>query len=260
MGDKNSIVADDNQTFFHNVDYYLKDFDDLHLYLIFEGYYGDSYSFDDEDYTYTGRFEANFTAEEYYGEYCETNYSGPITPDVLYLQINGIDEYTPEVIAMDLYKYFDDGIEDVIFDLTCNPGGYIYSMNDMIAFFTDQPYSVFEYDYKYDSIRNVVFDSDVKKIDANLYVLISKSTYSAANVLAGYLQSNGLATILGEDSNGGSSAVEYILGPGGMVIASPSLFHYSDEYATVFEYGIHVDYQVDPTDELAIITYVRNQR
>ena len=114
--------------------------------------------------------------------------------------------------------------------------------------------------FKYNGSYQYHFNSQINKIPQTIYIKTSASSYSASNMFAAYLQSNDLATIIGDSSSGGSSYIDSIYAPGGIVIFAPTLYHNSDEYGSYYEYGVLVDYIVSITDEDSTITLIEELR
>ena len=119
-------------------------------------------------------------------------------------------------------------IENVVLDLTVNSGGSLASMVSALGFLTDEPvpYSYGNLITKNDTVEYYLVDTDgdgdYRDADAydmyDWYVLTSPVTFSAANFFASIVKDAGIATIIGEQSGGGTCAVFTLVLPDGMTV------------------------------------------
>jgi carboxyl-terminal processing protease len=125
---------------------------------------------------------------------------------VVYIQISSISSQVSNDVAIALAKYpHSNGI---VLDLRDNPGGLLDVAVDVASQFLQEG-TVVSYSRKNQS--EVVLESTNKNPDsAPMTVLISRSTASAAEVIAGALQDRNRAVIIGEKSYGKGTVQEII--------------------------------------------------
>lgn len=119
-------------------------------------------------------------------------------------------------------------IENVVLDLTLNSGGMLAAMVSALGFLTDEP---IEYSYGNLITKNYAVDyylvdsdddGDYRDEDAynmyDWYVLTSPLTFSAANFFTSIAKDMGIATVIGEQSGGGTCSVFTLVLPDGMTV------------------------------------------
>lgn len=119
-------------------------------------------------------------------------------------------------------------IKNVVLDLTTNSGGSLAAMVSALGFLTDEPipYSYGNLITKSDSVEYYLVDTDddgdYKDADAydmyDWYVLTSPLTFSAANFFASIVKDMGIATVVGEQSGGGTCSVFTLVLPDGTTV------------------------------------------
>ena len=243
-----STLKGDNLSFYQMIDFFIKDFDDMHMGLAFEGYYGDLYVFDDANYTYEGRTKKSMDDAEIYLDYCESNYSQQLTESISLIAINSFDTYTAEIFAYEKDLLIGQQTTDLIIDFTCNEGGYVFAMMDMLPYVIG---STFQINFKHHTLgamHTYYFESGINQLSINFYIKTSSITYSAANIFTAYAKTYGDAIVIGEPSSGGSSHVDTLFGPAGLLIQVPFSFHFTTHLGHNYEYGIPVDYTFTSQD------------
>lgn len=125
---------------------------------------------------------------------------------------------------------------NVVLDLAWNGGGSIAAMWRALGFLTDEPIEYLtrstisgatsaEY-YAVDADGDGDFTDDDAYDQYKWYVLTSKLSFSAANLFTAIAKEQGIATVIGERSGGGTCAVYTIVLPDGTTtnISSPIVF------------------------------------
>lgn len=171
-------------------------------------------------------------------------------------------------------------IENVVLDLTLNSGGMLAAMVSALGFLTDEP---IEYSYGNLITKNYAVDyylvdsdddGDYRDEDAydmyDWYVLTSPLTFSAANFFTSIAKDMGIATVIGEQSGGGTCSVFTLVLPDGMTvnISGSHLVLQSPAYSegvvvggNLVESGITPDIALERQyfyDDQAIIEAIRN--
>jgi hypothetical protein len=234
--------------YYQVLDFTFEDFSDGHLTMIYEGYYGTAYEFDYSNYEYQGRMEEHYNTIEVMETYCSESYSSLLTEDIALIFVEDFSTYALEVFAVDVLKYVKDNVIDVVIDMSCNSGGYLMELMDMLAFLTDDVITIHKANFKYGGLTTSTYTSLIPKIEQNLYIKTSPITYSSANIFTLYAKENNLATIIGTPSTGGSSHVIYLIGPAGMIFAAPSMYHFTNLQLYQFEFGVQPNYIIDNID------------
>ncbi|MFU8793725.1 MAG: S41 family peptidase, partial [Acholeplasmataceae bacterium] len=246
----------DNLSFYTLIDFLIKDFDDMHMGLAFEGYYGDVYEFNDDAYIYQGRTKKNMDDEEVYQDYCENTHSQKLNTEISLLVVNTFDTYTAEIFAYEKDMLVNDDTTDVIIDFTCNAGGFMYAMMDMLPYVMNNPLQITFKHHTLGAMHQYYFTSGINKLSANLYIKTSSLTYSAANIFTLYAKAYGDAIVIGEQSSGGSSHVDTVFAPAGMLIQVPFAFHLTTHLGENFEYGVPVDHIFTSQDLVDLIDLI----
>lgn len=118
------------------------------------------------------------------------------------------------------------GIENVIFDVTCNGGGDSNALIQMLGVM-GREYSTCQYDPLTEAHSELVYrvdtdlDGDFDEQDSfegqyDFFVLTSPYSFSCGNMFPYIAKTNGLATIIGQQSGGGACVVAYTVTPDGM--------------------------------------------
>ena len=159
------------------------------------------------------------------------------------------------------YKSFKEleaktGIENVIFDITCNGGGDTNALVPMAGFLTDvvrcNMYNPLNKQngalaYKVDTNLDGKYDeNDNYAGKYNFYILTSHFSFSCANLFPHMLKENGVAKIIGEQSGGGACVVYYTATPDGRCyrISGNMRNGYDDNHAAHDDFGVEVDYEL----------------
>lgn len=119
-------------------------------------------------------------------------------------------------------------IKNVVLDLTINSGGSLAAMVSALGFLTDEPIP-----YTYGNLITENHVAEYYLVDADddgdytdedaydmyeWYVLTSPLTFSAANFFASIAKDTGIATVIGEQSGGGTCSVFTLVLPDGTTV------------------------------------------
>lgn len=141
-----------------------------------------------------------------------------LTDDIGYIKVNRFSETTHEEFDDALEELNDAGISKLVLDLRDNPGGYIYTAEQILDEFLDKDKLLL-------ITRNKNGDENksyaTRKGDfqkGEIYVLINENSASASEIVAGALQDNDKGIIIGRRSFGkGLVQREMALGDGSAV-------------------------------------------
>ncbi len=113
-----------------------------------------------------------------------------------------------------ILEFKKSGLKNLILDLRNNPGGYMSSAINIASYFIDQGNIIVKENFgdsgEKESIHRSKGFDDIRNIDYKLAVLINRGSASASEIVAGALQDNNRAIIIGEKSFGKGSVQELI--------------------------------------------------
>ena len=166
------------------------------------------------------------------------------TTTVAVVQIDQFTDTTPSELrqAMSMVK-----APKLVLDLRGNPGGLVESLVDIAGMFMG-PKPVFMYR---DNEQTTVISTKTPQIyTGKLYVLVDRYSASAAEMLAGALQDNKRATIVGERTFGkGVGQTLFDLDDGSLLYLTTFEFR-TPTGKVINNYGIDPDIKVDPATAL----------
>ncbi|MDX1461421.1 MAG: S41 family peptidase [Marinirhabdus sp.] len=190
-----------------------------------------------------------------------------------YIKINRFAETTHDEFDEALEKLNDQGISKLVLDLRDNPGGYIFTAEEILDEFLDKDQLLLITRNK-NGDENKTYATrkgDFQK--GKIYVLINENSASASEIIAGALQDNDKGTIIGRRSFGkGLVQREMALGDGSAVRLTIARYYtptgrsiqkpygdgndaYYDEYESRYENGElrHAD-SIKVADSLKYVT------
>ena len=169
------------------------------------------------------------------------------TTTVAVVQIDQFTDTTPSELrqAMGMVK-----APKLILDLRGNPGGLVESLVDVAGMFMG-PKPVFMYR---DNEQTTVISTKTPQIyTGKIYVLVDRYSASAAEMLAGALQDNKRATIVGERTFGkGVGQTLFDLDDGSLLYLTTFEFR-TPTGKIINNYGIDPDIKVDPASALEYV-------
>ena len=141
------------------------------------------------------------------GEDNERQRIGIITLPSFYADFDGGDTSCSDDVKMLLNRLIDEKIDGLVFDLRNNGGGALEEVRKMTGFFTTRQPVV--------QVKNTLGQVQVKEsenrrplYDGPMLVLTDKSSASASEILAGALQDNNRAVVVGDSSTFGKGTVQ----------------------------------------------------
>ncbi|CCV63792.1 hypothetical protein BN85402150 [Alteracholeplasma palmae J233] len=101
-----------------------------------------------------------------------------------------------------------------------------------------------------------------RKADASWYILTSKVTFSAANLMASIAKNQSIATLIGTQSGGGASSIIPVISPTGTAfhMSSLNVLSYKDKQTNTYhdiENGIKPDIEL-PVSKLNDYNHILN--
>ncbi|RDK88315.1 S41 family peptidase [Marinirhabdus gelatinilytica] len=141
-----------------------------------------------------------------------------LADDVGYIKINRFAETTSEEFDDALEKLTNQGISRLVLDLRDNPGGYIYTAEEILDEFLGKDKLLLITRNKKGEETKSYATRRGDFEDGKIYVLINENSASASEIVAGALQDNDKGTIIGRRSFGkGLVQREMALGDGSAV-------------------------------------------
>lgn len=126
-----------------------------------------------------------------------------VTPDIGYIKVNRFSATTYEEFQSGLKKLKEKGMQKLILDLQGNPGGYMNMAIEMADEFLGSGKRIVSQkgkERKYNAEASATNRGEFEKGD--LVVLVNEGSASASEILAGALQDNDRALIVGRRSFG----------------------------------------------------------
>lgn len=141
-----------------------------------------------------------------------------LTDKIGYIKVNRFAETTSEEFDNALEKLTDNGISRLVLDLRDNPGGYIYTAEEILDEFLGKDKLLLITRNKKGEETKSYATRRGDFENGKIYVLINENSASASEIVAGALQDNDKGTIIGRRSFGkGLVQREMSLGDGSAV-------------------------------------------
>ncbi len=105
--------------------------------------------------------------------------------------------------------------ENVVIDLSYNTGGNLGAVLRIFGYMTEERFAYHSQNPADGSAYTLWIESDYVAYDYNWYIMTSKVTFSAANLMASMAKEQGIATVIGQPSSGGASSIGHFNTPDG---------------------------------------------
>lgn len=129
------------------------------------------------------------------------------------IKIYSFSEHVTGLFKEAMQEFSSTNSNRLIIDLRGNPGGYLEAAVDISSYFVPAGKVVVSQDYgskqKIEQLRSLGYDLLANK-KVKVVVLVDGGSASASEIVAGALQDNKVATIIGEKTFGKGSVQEYI--------------------------------------------------
>ena len=129
-------------------------------------------------------------------------FSYELKDDIGYIKIDRFIKDTHVDFKLAIENFNDKGIKKLILDLRDNPGGYLFSAEKISDVFLEKDQKIVIVKSSKGEIKEKLASGEGIFKDGNICILINKNSASASEVLAGALQDNDKAFIIGETSFG----------------------------------------------------------
>lgn len=133
-------------------------------------------------------------------------------PGIYYIRLYSFTAQSPGLFRGALRDFVLSGDHKLILDLRGNPGGYLDAAWDMASYFLPAGASVVTEDFGKNAPPNVFRSKGYNAFNSNLrmLVLVDGGSASASEILAGALQENGVAKLVGSKTFGKGSVQELV--------------------------------------------------
>ncbi len=226
-------------TAFHTaLEAFLIDRNDLHTRMVTAGYndpnfvYSESYPIGSKLETITEAQEVNACATRS-EEFVERRFNRTLILEINAFTVNTKD-YLEEIpfIAM----------TNVVIDLSCNTGGALLGVIELLTYMTDEPIEIKTINPLTGQLFVESYLSVTRRAEStHFYVITSPVTYSAANLFVSIVKDMNLGFVIGQDSLGGACAIQFTTLPDGTILVSSSHFALLNQAGELIEDGVEVD-------------------
>lgn len=132
--------------------------------------------------------------------------------DIFVISIYNFSANMPALFRTALQEFADANTDKLVIDLRGNPGGYLEAAVDMVSWFLPSGKTIVIEDFGDKAERETQRSRgyDVFTDDLKIVVLVDQGSASASEIVAGALQDNGRATLVGEKTYGKGSVQELL--------------------------------------------------
>ncbi len=168
-------------------------------------------------------------------------------PEIGYIRLNQFHAHSAGEMVDSVNRLInEDKIKGLILDLRNNGGGEFGASISVASIFLDGEEVVSEVDAKG---NKTVHRASSGKIDLPLVVLVNQDSASAAEILAGALQDNKRALLLGQKTFGKGLVQTLYPLPDGGALKLTTRKYFTPEGTDINEIGIYPDYEVENDPE-----------
>lgn len=250
VDDLRATASSDNYT--NAFSDYIVDLEDSHT-SVYMYMYGRDYS--TYEGAYTEKEMANFDQDEIKREVagCTTMNDAVTTKELSSNTVLvNVPTFMEEDFSDDYFEVIDSvrDYENIVLDIKCNTGGYLGNAPILLYPFTDEAIDINFRDTNESIVTSTYEKSDDIEIDlvsdANVYLVTSNVTFSAANLAASLFETYGIGEIIGSKSGGGTAAIAIVSSPSGAIMSMSfgSSIIVDNDYELI-EDGIEVDYEIN---------------
>ncbi len=165
-----------------------------------------------------------------------------------YISLNRFGDSTTEEVTDAVTAVMKEDISGLIFDVRFNGGGYFDKAIDLTSMFMQQGKIVSVVRREGEPSHHYVSGRPIAP-EIPLVILINEGSASASEILAGALQDNGRATILGKKSFGKGTVQEVFNLPGDSSIRITTAKWLTPNGTDLGKEGVHPDIEVERTLE-----------
>ncbi len=157
-----------------------------------------------------------------------------------------------ELFRGELRKFVQSGDKKLILDLRGNPGGYLEAAVQMASFFLPIGQTIVTEDYKgkqTNSVHRSLGYNVFAGKGVKMAILVNQGSASASEILAGALQQNGVATVVGMPTFGKGSVQQLLQLGGGAEIKITVARWLTPNGSSISDGGLQPDIKAERTAE-----------
>ncbi|WFQ94485.1 S41 family peptidase [Mycoplasma feriruminatoris] len=155
------------------------------------------------------------------------------------------EETSAQHIEKSLKQAQEKGIENIIFNVTQNGGGFIGAAYEIMGFLTDKPFKVYNYNPLSKEQKVETIKSKYNKFNFNYYILTSPYSFSAGNIFPQIAKDNKVAKLIGYKTFGGASSIGYFILPTGDIIQLSTNNVFTSSKFRSLEFGVKPDVMLE---------------
>ncbi len=190
----------------------------------------------------------NITRDEIHVPSVESEVKEHAGKRIGYIALNRFGDTTTEEVGQEVKKLLSEKIDGLVFDVRFNGGGYLEKAIDLSSMFLKQGKVVSVARREGEPIHHYVTGRPIAP-DIPLVILINEGSASASEILAGALQDNGRATVIGKKSFGKGTVQEVFDLPGGTSVRITTARWLTPNGNDLGKEGVHPDMEVERTVE-----------
>lgn len=133
----------------------------------------------------------------------------------------------------------------IYIDLTCNLGGDVFSVVELLAYMTSDPITLSYLNATTGVVYHETYQASTsKKVDNSFIILTTKATYSAANLFTSLVKDMKLGLVVGRPTSGGAATVRTTVLPNSMLMTYSTPMVFINQQGQIIEQGIlpHVEF------------------
>lgn len=174
-----------------------------------------------------------------------------IKGEVFVIRLYNFYAPSPNLFKDALREFINSGKTKLVLDLRGNPGGYLEASVDMASWFLSLGKVIVREDFG-DNIEETIYRSkgyDVFNDNLKMVVLVNEGSASASEILAGALQEQGKAKLVGTKTFGKGSVQEVVRLDGGASLKVTIARWLTPLGNSISENGLTPDYKVEITEK-----------
>ncbi|KFZ26583.1 MAG: carboxy-terminal protease [Candidatus Izimaplasma bacterium HR2] len=226
---RQELMTSETEDYYLTLTYMVNALNDAHAHYAYTGYYSETPLTpifpNDEDMNLHRVYIAAHMLS-LYTQY-EEKYGASGRPQVRYIEdniavivVNVFTDDTTNTLKTNLDS-LPTSVDTVVIDLTTNGGGSLNSVLEILGLMTNEPIIFHSYVGVDDTSLTYEIVLDEIIYDYDWYFLVSNGSYSAATIASAIAKENDIATIIGQNTAGGSTGRLPIIFPCGFTYSMP---------------------------------------
>ncbi len=165
-----------------------------------------------------------------------------------YISLNRFGSTTTEEVEDAVIELQGENVSGLIFDVRYNGGGYLDKAIDLSSMFLEKGKVVSVARREGEPTHHYVTGRPIES-ELPMVVLVNEGSASASEILAGALQDNGRATVIGKTTFGKGTVQEVFELPGGTSVRITTAKWLTPNGKDLSKEGVHPDIEIERTQE-----------